>query len=84
MSGPVGRQPDFFGVKLDGSEVYFGGQTVTGKVILQTDKDLTLIESIKVKLKGEGDVHWTERVCRFLIYVSGLLCNSSFFVYQYI
>lgn len=74
MSGPVGRQPDFFGVKLDGSEVYFGGQTVTGKVILQTDEDLTLIESIKVKLKGEGDVHWTERVCRFLIYGSGLLC----------
>ena len=74
MSGPVGRQPDFFGVKLDGSGVYFGGQTVTGKVILQTDEELTNIKLVTVKLKGEGDVHWTERVCRFLIYVSGLLC----------
>ena len=72
--------PDYFGVRLDGSGVHFCGQPVTGKVILQTDEELTNIKVVTVKLKGEGDVHWTERVCRFLIYGS----NSSFFVYQYI
>ena len=54
--------PDYFGVRLDGSGVHFCGQPVTGKVILQTDEELTNIKLVTVKLKGEGDVHWTERV----------------------
>ena len=53
---------DYFGLRLDGEGVHFCGQLVTGKVILQTDEELTNINKIKVKLKGEGDVHWTERV----------------------
>ena len=31
-------------------------------MILQTDEELTNIKTVTVKLKGEGDVHWTERV----------------------
>ena len=54
--------PDYFGIRLDGGGVHFCGQPVTGKVILQTDEELTNIKTVTVKLKGEGDVHWTERV----------------------
>ena len=54
--------PDYFGLRLDGGGVHFCGQPVTGKVILQTDEELTNIKTVTVKLKGEGDVHWTERV----------------------
>ena len=54
--------PDVFGLRLDGSGVHFCGQSVTGKVILQTDEELSNIKKLTVKLKGEGDVHWTERV----------------------
>ena len=68
--------PDYFGVRLDGSGVHFCGQPVTGKVILQTDEELTNIKLVTVKLKGEGDVHWTERVCRFFIYEFIFLCVS--------
>ena len=54
--------PEFFGLRLDGGDIYFCGQTVTGKVILQTNEELTNIKTVTVKLKGEGDVHWEERV----------------------
>ena len=60
--------PDVFGVRLDGGGVLFCGQTISGKVILQTDEELTNIKTVTVKFKGEGDVHWTERVVLIDVY----------------
>lgn len=62
-------EPDKFKLHLDGSGVYFGGQTVSGHVILETSEELTNIKSVDVKLKGEGEVEWEESVscCSTLI-----------------
>ena len=57
--------PDVFGVRLDGGGVHFCGQHISGTVIIQTDEELTNIKTVTVKLKGEGDVHWTERVSTY-------------------
>ena len=58
-----GADFDFFGITIEGSsETYSSGQTVNGQVLLDTREELTNIKFIKVKIKGIGDVHWTERV----------------------
>ena len=54
--------PDFLDLRLDGGDVYICGQTVTGQVIVKTKEELTNIKAVTVTLKGEGDVHWEERV----------------------
>ena len=55
-------EPDVFELHLEGSGVYFGGQTINGQVILQTDYELDNVKSLKVKIKGEGEVEWEETV----------------------
>ena len=55
-------EPDVFELHLEGAGVYFGGQTVNGQVILQTDYELDNVKSLKVKIKGEGEVEWEETV----------------------
>ena len=55
-------EPNVFELHLEGSGVYFGGQTVNGQVILQTDYELDNVKSLKVKIKGEGEVEWEETV----------------------
>ena len=57
--------PDVFGLRLDGSGIHFSGQTINGQVILETGEQLTNIKSVTVKVKGVGEVHWTERVSLF-------------------
>ena len=55
--------PDVFGLKVGGPGIYFSGQTINGQVILETGEELTNIKSVEIKIKGKGEVHWTERVC---------------------
>ena len=58
-----GSDFDFFGITIEGaSEPYYSGQTVNGQVLLDTREEITNIKFVKVKIKGIGDVHWTERV----------------------
>ena len=51
-----------FGLHLEGPGIYFGGQTVNGQVILETSYELNNVKSVNIKIKGEGEVHWTEQV----------------------
>ena len=51
-----------FDLVVVGSGIYFSGQPVNGQVIIDTSEELTNIKSVKVKIKGKGEVHWTERV----------------------
>ena len=60
-------EPDVFQLHLEGSGVYFGGQTVNGQVILETSYDLDNVKSVKVKIKGEGEVEWEETVSWLLV-----------------
>ena len=55
---------EYFGITLEWPTggTYYAGQTVNGQVILETNEELTNIKFVKVKIKGIGDVHWTERV----------------------
>ena len=62
-------EPDVFQLHLEGSGVYFGGQTVNGQVILQTSYDLQNVKSVKVKIKGEGEVEWEETVSNTCILI---------------
>ena len=55
--------PDVFELKVDGSGVYFSGQTINGQVILETGEELTNITAVEIKIRGKGEVHWTEEVC---------------------
>ena len=54
--------PDVFHLVVSGSGIYFSGQVVSGQVILETCEDLDNIKSVKVKMKGKGEVHWSEQV----------------------
>ena len=51
---------DSFDLQLYGSGIYFGGQTIWGKVVISSNTKMTNIENIRVKLTGFADVHWTE------------------------
>jgi hypothetical protein len=55
--------PDVFELKVEGSGVYFSGQTISGQVILASGEELTNIKSVTIKIKGKGEVDWTEQVC---------------------
>jgi len=52
-------------IKLDNpSGVYFGGNVVTGTVSLGLDGDGKKARGVRVEIKGESKVHWTERRTR--------------------
>lgn len=53
---------DDFGLNLEGPGLYFSNQTVNGQIIVSASEELTNIKSVSVKIKGKGEVHWTERV----------------------
>ena len=59
---------NFLGLNIEGPGIYFGGQTVNGQVIVDASEEQTNIKSVEVKLKGKGEVHFTETVRCDMIY----------------
>ena len=53
---------DAFEVQLGGAGIYFSGQTLQGQIILDISEEQTNIKTVTVKLKGKGEVHWSEQV----------------------
>ena len=53
---------DVFQLVLGGPGIYFTGQSVYGHVIVHTSEVLYNIKSVQVKIKGKGEVNWTEKV----------------------
>ena len=53
---------DVFQLVLGGPGIYFAGQPVYGHVLVHTSEVLYNIKSVQVKIKGEGEVHWSEEV----------------------
>jgi len=56
---------NFLGLNIEGPGIYFGGQTVNGQVIVDASEEQTNIKSVEVKLKGKGEVHFTETVTKY-------------------
>ena len=52
----------YFRIALYNWDVYFCGQTVTGKIDLHANEELENEKIVTVKLKGTADVSWTEYV----------------------
>ena len=53
---------DAFELVIAGPGIYFAGQTVYGHIIVQASEVLTNIKTVQIKMKGKGEVHWTEQV----------------------
>jgi len=54
-----------FKIKLDNpTGIYFGGDVVSGTVFLGLDGDGKKARGVRVRIKGESRVHWTERKTR--------------------
>ena len=63
---------NFLGLNIEGPGIYFGGQTVNGQVIVDASEEQTNIKSVEVKLKGKGEVHFTETVRCDIIYFDSI------------
>jgi len=63
---------NFLGLNIEGPGIYFGGQTVNGQVIVDASDEQTNIKSVEVKLKGKGEVHFTETVRCEMIYFDSM------------
>ena len=72
---------EVFELVMEGSCTgYYSGQTVKGQVILETREELINIKFVKVKIKGIGDVHWTERVrgdAFLLLFIVNIACYDG-------
>ena len=55
---------DAFELIIAGPGIYYSGQTVQGHVIVHASEVLDNIKSVQIKIKGKGELRWTEQVSR--------------------
>ena len=53
---------DAFKLVIAGPGIYYSGQTVEGHVVVHASEVLDNIKSVQIKIKGKGEVYWTEQV----------------------
>ncbi|XP_065942642.1 arrestin domain-containing protein 17 isoform X5 [Magallana gigas] len=56
----MGKLRSFYVELLDPQQVYFAGQTINGRLVVELDAEMKMRE-IRLKFKGLAYVHWTEQ-----------------------